>query len=119
MVTESQPTSPTSETAAPPAPTPPTAPPAAADEGEESGELQMHPVRLTAKNIKFIPGPVKDRMTVLRAWCKGHCKGQWQALGGGFDWLFTDPADAAAFTKAWNSRKSADKEETLTGVTDE
>ena len=45
--------------------------------------------------------------------------GELQALGGGFDWLFTDPADAAAFTKAWNSRKSADKEETLTGVTDE
>ncbi|MCG8434510.1 MAG: hypothetical protein MJA83_10805 [Gammaproteobacteria bacterium] len=87
--------------------------------GEEAGEMEMYPVKLTAKNIKFIPGPVKGRMDVLRAWCKENCKGKYKPLSGGFDWLFTNPADAEAFTKAWNSRKEAAKKETLEGVTDE
>lgn len=78
----------------------------------------MHSVRLTADNIKFIPGPVAGRMKVLRAWCQDNCRGKWQSLGGGFDWLFTDARDARAFHGAWNSRREVKKEDTLTGDTD-
>lgn len=62
-------------------------------------------VEMNPDCIPFIPGT--NKLGILMDWCKTNCTGEYRTMGkSGMNWIFTDQADADAFTEAWNIRST-------------
>ena len=84
-----------------------TAPPQA----KEFGEMEFQTITLNPNNLRFIPGPKRNRLSVLKNWCQNNLAAGYKPLPNGLTWMFELEEDAQKFNKAWNSRVAEKRDE--------
>ena len=86
----------------------PKSPEAETDAPEVPEVKKPDPVEVTVREslAQWIPGTsAPAKLATLREWCSEYAESKYRHVAG-FTFSFEDPAEAAAFDKAWNSPRT-------------